>query len=224
MIKVLKKANYPTYAEEGQTNPIRWTILSKNPDGSFTQESNVIRCKDFFNDYVYSYNTGKFFSIYSFSPNGYNMPKKGEPCYMEITGLTPSFVNNLDIFNEYLDKEGLPIVKSIKSEKGLVIEIDPFYLQNTHHISLLSLAIRIINCDKELKTWEDIKAYRPTEYGDAGKWDKVVKKGTFFKIPDHLKKYVWFVNKDYNSETNSASYNLSSLVHNNGVLSWSNNW
>lgn len=222
-MKIIKKAKYPHYAEEGQTNPLRWTILSRNEDGSFTQESNVIKCKDFFNDYVYTYKTGKTFSIYSFAPGEMKIPKQGEPVFMEITGLTGAFVNNLDIFNEYLDKNNIPVVQSWKSDNGLVIKFDPFYLENTYNISLVSLILRIINCNTAFKTWEEILKYVPAG-GDAWKWGDVVKKNTFFKVPEKLSKFVWYVNKDLNNEKVPDGYQIPQLVHNNGVISWAKNW
>ena len=71
------------------------------------------------------------------------------------------------------------------------------------------------------KTWKEIEASPHLTYGDASKWGTVVKKGVFFAIPDKLKKYVWYCGPERNSDNPGPDYSISSLVHNNGVVSWS---
>ena len=88
------------------------------------------------------------------------------------------------------------------------------------YISLLSLIVRIINTDKKFNDFEEVKKGEHLVDGDKSKWGQVVKKGTYFKLPKELHKYVWYAGKKMNSKTLKDEYSLPSLVHNNGVLSW----
>lgn len=214
----------PTYAEEGQPNPLRWAILSKDADGNFTNETSWLRCKDFFNDYVVAYNGGKRFNIYGFSTEKMALPKKGEDVYIALDALTSSFEYNLERLNEWLISQILPIIPYEMSQcNKIVLSFDSFYFSNTYNVSLVSLIIRLLNVDTHFTSFEEVIKYKDFAPKDQQKWDVAVKAGVFFNIPDQFNKYVWYINKETNSEvTPNTHYSYASLVHNNGLISWTN--
>ena len=211
-----------SYAEEGQVNPIRWMILSKTGENTFQQESAWIKCKDFFNDLAYTIQTGKHFTIYGFNAGAMNPPKPGEPVYMLLSGLCSGFRDNLKVVNQWLKESNTPEIVTHEHKDGqLIVVFDPFYFTNVYNISLISLLLRVVNCDTAYKTFDKIKKSPHLSGGDVSKWGTVVKKNVFFAIPEKMKKYVWYCTPDVNSENPGKEYSVSSLVHNNGVVSWS---
>lgn len=210
-----------TYAEESQTNPLRWYILDKQADGSFVNVSANIKCKDFFNDLAYTLQTGKTFTIYGFNAGSLGL-KPENPVWMLLTNTTDAFKNNFEVMNKWLTTQGAPQIPLEDADKGLVITFDPWYFKNTYRISLISLLIRIINCDKAFKNFQEIAAYDVPEYGDKHKWSSVVKRGMYFNVPKKYDKYVWYCGPTVNSvDYNESQYGLAGYVHNNGVLGWS---
>jgi len=218
----IKPQNKSSYIEEGQENPIRWLILSKVDDTTLQQESAWIKCKDFFNDLAYTIQTGKKFIIYGFNAGNMNPPKPGEPVYMLLKGLSKGFKNNLKVVNLWLKESNIPEVVTHEYKDGqLIVVFDPFYFTNVYNISLISLLLRVVNCDTVYKTFKEIEKSPHLIHGDKSKWGTVVKKGVYFNIPDKMKKYIWYCSDTVNSETPGKEYSVSSLVHNNGVVSWS---
>ena len=219
----IKFTSKPTYAEEGQPNPIRWAILSGTPETGFINETSWLRCKDFFNDYCVAYNGGKRFNIYGFSTEKMNIPKKGEPVYIALDATTEAFPFNLGEFNTWLKGQELPTIVYTPYISMWVLEFPEFYFNNTYNISLVSLIIRLLNVDKEFTSFEEVIKYKDFPAKDQQKWDVAVASGIYFKLPDAANKYVWYIDKNTNSEkTDSSHYSYSSLVHNNGLISWTN--
>lgn len=216
----IKFTNKPTYAEEGQPNPIRWCILSGTPETGFINETSWLRCKDFFNDYVVAYNGGKRFQIYGFSTEKMNIPAKGQPVYIAVDALTKSFYNNLGCLNAWLKENNTPVIKSIEGMSHYILEFDSFYFNNTYNISLISLIIRLLNVEEKFEDFGDVLTYKAFATKDQQKWDKAVEAGRFFNIPEQLNKYIWYCGAECNSEKPPADYSLPSVCHNNGMLSW----
>jgi hypothetical protein len=212
----------PSYAEEGQPNPLRWCILSGTPETGFVNETSWLRCKDFFNDYVVAYNGGKRFGIYGFSTEKMVLAPQGTPVYIAVDATTKAFSFNMATFNTWLQDNELPPVPYTPYEGKWVLEFDPFYFSNTYNVSLVSLIIRLCNVEEEFETFEDLIHHKGFAPKDQQKWDKVVEAGRFFNLPEEMKKYVWYASKDANSENYKDGYSLASLVHHGGVLSWTN--
>lgn len=214
-----------SYAEEGQKNPIRWINLKRVDDKTFESTSNWWKCKDFLNDLAYTVKTGKDFSIYGWNAGTIALPKKGEPFYLAVKNLTPQFYDNMNVMNDWLvDSQKMPFIPCLKNDDGLtVIALDPVYFDNTYNISLITLVIRLMNIEHKFKNFDEVIKYKSFTPGDDWKWEAVVKKGKYFAIPEKFKKYIWYVNAEINSE-NPPAYNIASTVHNNGVVSWGNNW
>lgn len=216
--------NKSAYAEEGQSNPIRWAILSGSPEEGFVNESAWLKCKDFFNDYCVAYQGGPRFGIYGFSTEKMTIPKNGEPVYMALSGLTKNFLANFIRLREWLLKNNCPDIGAEAFEDKVILEFAPFYFKNTYNISLISLMIRIINDEKFNGTIEELKTYKiPGDGRDEAKWQTAVKKNVFFQLPEKYQTFVWYCSPTHNSETSKdlPVYQLSSLIHNNGLVSWS---
>lgn len=211
--------NHAGYAEEGQPNPLRWTILYRDAKGSFVSQSSPIKCKDFFNDYVFTYNGLGSFSIYSFNAGLFKM-NKGEGMYFLLTGTFPTFEHNITkMLTPWLESQGMGTPGILKVDKGIFLHLPEDYLKNVYNMSLISLIIRLCNHKEEFNTFDDlVKATHPAK--DQLKWDAVVKKGWFFKnFPEKLKEYV-FYNGPENNSKKMPEYNLAGSVHNCGVLTY----
>lgn len=216
--KVVLK-DFPTYAEEGQPNPLRWYILKPTGLNTFENVSAVIKCKDFFNDLAYTLQTGKSFGIYRFNAGTMDL-KKDQPVYMLLTETTQNFRHNLGVMNQWLASQNIPPVTEQDSTKGLVVCFDPWYWKNTYRISLISLIVRLMNVDTKFGSFDEVVKHTQFAPKDQAKWTAVVKKNIFFNVSKKFDKYVWYCGPEHNSEK-ELSY-VSSYVHNNGVLSWSN--
>lgn len=208
------------YAEESQPNPLRWYILDKTENG-FQNVSAQIKCKDFFNDLAYTLQTGKKFSIYGFNAGNFNLDPKN-PVWMLLTETTESFEHNFQVMNTWLKTQKAPQIPLEKTDKGWLVTFDLWYFKNVYRISLVSLIIRLMNVDKKFKDFIEVQAYGSFPPKDQTKWSVVVSKGVYFQVPAKLDKYLWYCGEQYNSATvKDGDYQVSSFVHNNGVLEWS---
>lgn len=206
------------YAEEGQPNPIRWAILSTTDGNTFKNESAWLKCKDFLNDYCVAYNGGPRFAIYGFSTEGMSIPKKGESVYVAVKELTTSFLDNLKMLNKMLPA---PIVEHSLADGIVILDMPPLFWKNTYNISLITLMIRLCNVEHKFASFEEFKKYKLFAQKDQMKWDQVAAKNMFFDIPKKFDEYVWYAGPNYNDKKECPTYQLASLVHNGGVLSWS---
>lgn len=212
-----------SYAEEGQTNPIRWINLKKVGENKFESASNWWKCKDFLNDMAYTYMTGKSFSIYGWNAGTIGHPPKGEDFWFGIKNLSEPFFHNIEnVLNPWLDTQKMPRVKLVKQDPVL-LALDPKYFENTYNISLITLIIRLCNYEMKFDKFEDVINCKKFPRGDQGKWDAVTTKKRYFDIPKQFRKYVWYSTPQYNSEVD-VGYQISGLVHNNGVMDWGKNW
>lgn len=218
----LKYTSKGTYSEIGQPNPIRWAILSGTPSTGFVNESSWLKCKDFFNDYVVAYNGGQRFSIYGFSTEKMSIPATGQPVYMAVKDYTKDFLDNLSVINTQLPEE----VKVISEQDGnIILEMPAYYFKSTYNISLLSLMIRLCSIEHKFSSYEEYVGWKKHAGQDQNLWNNVVSKGKFFDIPEKLKQYVWYAGNVYNDKKFSGQvYQMSSLVHNGGVVAWGNHF
>ena len=220
MYKLTNTCN-ETYAEEHQFNPMQWKIVHPQGKNVYKDVSGWIVCKDFFNDYAYTLNTGKAFTIYGYSAGNMQPANKDQDFYVALRKLCDEFFDNIKVLNDYLISQKLPCVSLSPGKKGeALLTIPRYYLNNTHHISLITLIIRLLNNPIKFADWDALCKHSDFEGGDSWKWADVVSKGVFFNIPDSLREFVYYVDKNYNSKTVNEGYQLASLVHNNGVISW----
>lgn len=217
-----------TYTEIGQPNPLRWIICNDDKKGNAVQVSNIIRCKDFFNDLTYTIQTGKGFSIYGFNAKEYSPPKKGEPVVFAVKFLFPEFFSNMEVLNSWLvNEQGFPAIDVLQQpdKTTAVLKIPGKYFENTYFTSLVTLLIRLMNNQIKFKNFEEVTKY-DFHVQEMALFKQVLATKWFFKnFPKTGYKYVWYQGEDYNSEVENSKpspYGVSSMVHNNGLVSWSN--
>lgn len=213
---------HPTYGEIGQPNPMRWRIMYRNKN-TLESQSNLIKCKDFFNDVVAYKQADKQFKMYNFD-NKVKFNRFG--LYMHLTeiGKVDLFLSNLAVLNERLEQDLDTRVKAFKQgKKQVVIHIPNKLWKNTWYISLVTMLIRCCNYDKAYEKWDDFfaadapmntaeNAFTPAAKTNAQKIG--------FKLPAKYTKFWWWSGDVYNS-SNKDAFNPSS-IHNNGVSAWSN--
>lgn len=200
------------YVETHQANPIQYCIL-KEKDGVYENVTNWFKCRDFFNDIVYTKQTRKSFSIYGFNSDlGLS---KNDSLFVALNNLIPEFKDNWALVNNYLKDNNLPIVSLFENN---VVEIPNFYTKNTFNISLLTALMRFSNY-KKLDKIEDIKT-ATDNYVEKSILNAI--KFPLFQLPENKQGYVWYMDSGLNDKKEvSASY-LPSYVHNNGIISWNN--
>lgn len=212
MFKIVEKDFPHTFSEIYQANPIRWQLLHRKGN-TLTQQHHQIKCKDYFNDVVCKIHTGLTFTKYGFNTAPILVPEPGEEVYVQVHNLLSKFETNLVLLNTWLaDKFAYPPLVFQDS----VMIFPAVYFSNTHHVSLITLLVRMCNSNTEL-----VLDGLASNTADDLLWKKAVIKNVFFKLPDTVKNYVWYCGKDYNSKTKTkVDYGLPQLVHNNGFISW----
>jgi len=205
-----------TYAEIEQANPLRWEILYRESEDSFISQSGYIKCKDFFNELVRKYNTGVDSSIYSFSTKDIKLNDAG--VYFRMYHTTPLFEDNIEkVLNTSKDSD-LHVTME-KVDGATLLFIPRYYWTSTYLTSLVTFYIRCCNCEVALSSIDDLWA----KTNDAAIHDKgkalALKWG--FDVPEVYQQY-WYYCNDTNNSVKEPSPYSASIVHNNGVMSWSN--
>lgn len=221
-MKVIYKG-FGTYSEISQQNSIRWVILKKDGD-NFVSQSSVLKCKDFFNDWVYTRKTGKPMSIYGFDTGKMTDVDPNKAGFLLVYNLTIQFKDNLHILNTWLEEQGTPgifiledyILEELPGDfKSMIIEIPPYFLENTYRISLLSLLIRLMNVDTQFTSWNEVVSFKYNTQ-DQSLFDRVIKLNLWFNYHPKVKNYIYYAGPEYNSKGTFQSI----FIHNNGVVNW----
>jgi hypothetical protein len=198
------------YSEIGQANPLRWEILLRTSPDAFESQSGLIKCKDFFNELVRKYNTGQDSSIYSFDTKTITLNEEG--VYFRMHYTTSKFISNLSAVIGDLTVELL--------DDGTVLLLVPrHYWASTYLTSLVTYYIRCCNCDVDLTSVDDL--WEKTSDVAINNQGKALALKWGFKIPEEYSKYWYYCGKISNSVDDPSPYSAS-IVHNNGVMSWSN--
>lgn len=208
-------------AEIFQPNPLRWAICKPTNKDEVEQVSTWIKCKDFFNDLTYTIQTGKNFSIYGFNAASYSPPKKGEPVYFAMAHLFPEWYRNMEVLNKWLKEEqNVPELRVEKQDADKALLVVPgYYFTNTYRTSLITLLVRLMNTQVKFKTFQEAVKYGHPQQ-ELNLINPVIAKGWWFnKFPKKGEDYIWHASKEQNSKSANLSY-VSTLVHNNGVISW----
>lgn len=219
----LKLTNNMTYAEEGQRNPIRWKTLLKHEDGSFTDQSGWIKCKDFYNDTVAFFREGSKFSIYGYQ-NDIKANAEGVYFLLKYISDKASFLSNLEVLNQQLFKDTGETVGHLDMDEKdqVIILLPPTVWETTYKMSLVTMCIRLCNYGYKYKEWADFWKTEAPVYTIEHSFTEAAKKSArefAFKVPEKFSKYWWYCGEKYNSEV--IKNQTGGTIHNNGVSSWS---
>lgn len=218
-----------TYGEIAQSNPLRWIILYKEDDGSFTPQTGQIKCKDFFNDLV-----GKYYNtsgqIYGFDTSTIKVNDDG--VYFLLKNVKSEWFekNLISLVYPELEKafKDCPLEVHKQDEDSYIVRFDRVLFNSTYYISLLSFLLRVSSMEYEHTSIEDVfkNPKNPCRTKEAGITDptgNIVKWG--FNLPEAAKKYWFYSAPALNSETHKdIAKTYISLLHNNGIMTWANNW
>ena len=213
-MKINKTYPRVQYSEMPQNNPLRFTILFKNEDGTFDTQSSEFKCKDFFNEVVAAYH-GQPLGAYSFETKGMKLQDEGVWVLLTHIIKMDSFVQNIGSINRLAAGDGMPAVSLLHAADGACVALLPrSYFDNTYLISFLSYLIRVantedINPDPTWKTHSTLEIDCPFR----NVFHKVMARG--FKSPD-IKSFYYAGKKHDHKQKLTSSY----IVHNNGVASW----
>lgn len=209
-----------SYSEIGQTNPLRWQNLKPVADG-YEVVSHKWKCKDFMNEVVTSFHTGRDFSIYGFnvkhkeffSPNQLTLP-------ILLHNVLPSWRANMDVVNDFLLEQGFPAVECIQVEDKWIVELHTIYLANTMFMSQVTLFIRLANTEGVYGTINDMCS-DPLNKQDQPNLNACLKK-PMKDFPEKLYNYLWYYDDERNLKRDASPTVTvqTSLMHNCGVVSW----
>ena len=207
-----------TYSEISQVNPLRWEILYRENKTNFTSQSGKIKCKDFFNELTRKYCSGQDSSIYRFSTAAINLNDEG--VYLRLHNIEDMavFESNLDkTINTGLDCDFHVISESLNNHTCLLF-IPVYYFTNTYLTSLVTYVIRVCNSTTEMVDFTQAITDSTDVAFDQSAKDLAIK--WKFDIPEKYQEYWYYCGDKYNSKTHDTPDSVS-VVHNNGVQSWS---
>ena len=203
--------------EIGQINPLRWNILFKEEDGSFTSQTGVFKCKDYLNDAVAWYNGVKV-AVYGMNFNNIKLNEEG--VYLHLTGLNykKALLNNLEIISKEGEANGLPALSFEGEAKNILLFVPREYFRNTYTISFLSYCIRISHCGKLFTAFEDVianEAYKDVDNPFRKYYSKVM--ASKFQAP--IKASAWtYLGKTM--EDKLSNTDLATSMHNAGCYNY----
>lgn len=215
MHKFNELSSPPTYGEVSQVNPLRWEMLYKEEDGSFSVQTAKIRCKDFFNDVVPRFHGKEGCSIYGFSSTAEKLKLNEEGLYVRLTSIQAPKVLEKNLtklvppeFYEY---------ETINDTTALLLMKKELF-DNTYFVSLFTLLVRLSCYKEEFNSLAEVfesKSYQADGCvgGDRGK--KLVLEWEW-NVPKEYSKYFFYASKDYNS---TKKY-IASYLHNCGIGGW----
>ena len=206
-----------TYSEIDQVNPLRWEILYRENEGTFTSQSGKIKCKDFFNELTRKYCSGQDSSIYRLSTAAINLNDEG--VYLRLHNIEDMtvFEKNLDTtINTGLDCDFHVISESLDNHTCLLF-IPVYYFTSTYLTSLVTYIIRICNSKTEVSSFD--QAVTDSQDDAIYQEGKALAIKWKFDIPEKYQEY-WYYCGVVNSKTEPSPY-AAGVVHNNGVQSWS---
>jgi hypothetical protein len=210
-----------SYSEIGQTNPLRWQNLRPLADGAYEVVSHKWKCKDFMNEVVTSFHTGRDFSIYGFSvehkkffsPDQLTLP-------ILLHNILPGWMSNMEVVNEYLLDQGYPAVDILEVDGKVVVELPTIYLANTLFMSQVTLFIRLANTETVYQTLQEMCNDKLNKQ-DQPNLDACLKK-PLKDFPEKLYDYLWYYNDERNLKRDVGTDVTiqTSLMHNCGVVNW----
>lgn len=215
------KLNWNHYGEEPQGNPIRWQLLYREEDESYTEQSGVLQCKDFFNDVVAFLKAEKLFGIYGFN----NKVKiNDEGMYLLLSGIADKelFVHNLVVLNSRIEEDlGEHIYFEDADNDTLLVCLPPSLWDSTYQISLATMLIRCCNYNFLYDTWDDFFGEKAPLNANEVAFTPAAKKlaQQYGFVNPRPGEWVYSVG-GYDTAKIVAMANPSGYVHNSGVSAW----
>jgi len=209
-----------SYSEIGQSNPLRWQNL-KPVAGGYEVVSHKWKCKDFMNEVVTSFHTGRDFSIYGFSvENSKFFSEEQHTLPILLHNVLPGWIYNMEVVNDYLLEQGYPEVAIYHDDKHWIVNIPGVYLANTLFMSQVTLFIRLANTTEVYGSINEM-CNDPLNKQDAGNLAACFKK-PLKDFPVALGDYIWYYDDARNLRYDApASATIqTSLMHNCGVVNW----
>lgn len=209
--------NHIALGEVGQTNPLRWVILHKEPDGPgsetvYQEETPEFKCKDFFNEVLAKYHGHKL-SIYGFNAGELSLNEEGVYVLLKNIHDMEVFTKNIGLVSTYAEKfGGTKLSLEPIDDTNAVMLLPRWYFQNTFYISLLTYLIRISNVTQEIK--DETFMEHPSKAIDnpfSAVYREAVAHG-FSKMP--VDTFFYVGEGDYYTKPSSG------YVHNCGVNGW----
>lgn len=211
-----------SYAEIGQTNPIRWQNLKPVADGVYEVVSHKWKCKDFMNEVVTSFHTGRDFSIYGFQVKHKDFFAEGQSDLpILVHNLLPGWQQNMEVVNDFLLDQGFPGVDiaTMPGNKAIVV-LPSIYLANTMFMSQVTLFIRLANTEAVYSTLQEMCNDKVNKQ-DQENLNACLKK-PLKDFPAKLNDYLWYYNDSQflKRDVDKSQPIQTSLMHNCGVVNW----
>lgn len=210
-IKVAKHLPF-AFNEAMQTNSLRWTLLYKEEDGTFEDQTGIFKCKDYFNDFVAKYHG---FEVAPYGLDTKKIKLNEEGCYVLLTGVQhhKEFEHNLHLLNKAAMQQGFPDLVFEGFEQGAMLFIPREYMKSTYTISFLTGLIRLAHADKCFNTLEEIVNYQQVDRPFKQYTDKALKQG--LKSP--VANWYYYAKGGENKITKENCMGYSQTIHNAGV-------
>lgn len=208
------KGPHTSYAEAGQTNPLRFVCLHLQPNGEYSEQSKEFKCKDFFNEIVAKYN-GHLLGCYGFTADSIQTNDEGVWVELRHIANPTVYQANIALVNKLIDKAGLPQLELLPYKAGFVCLLPRRFFDNTYLVSLLTYLMRVSNTSAVIE--DETFMEHPTKPIDSpfkSVYAKVIKRG--FVVPENPGNSYYYYGKDrdYSEKPNVM------MVHNCGVAQW----
>lgn len=210
--KVRHNHDKGAYSEIPQSNGLRWKVLFKEADGSFTPTSKEFKCKDFLNDVVAKYE-GRAFEIYQFDWRGTDINEDGVWLSLHNIVDPKVFVENIGSIKK-VKGYGEELILEQHNNDTFVCFIPRSYFRSTYTISLLSYLIRVSNVDRAITDWLN----HPTKSADnpfGNKHDVIVEGGMEPPLP-----YSVYGGKNKTTVEDMLRGGSFYTLHDNGCAAW----
>ncbi len=208
-----------TYNEMTQINPIQWEMLYRDGDG-FIPQTAKFKCKDFLNDVVAKYH-GVDLDVYrmAFKPMEFN----DEGLWLRLHNIQdfPTFSKNIaNLINNNVPTERAVVIEPLDSTTVLAF-IPRYYFNQTYLISVVSYLIRVSNYKVVFNNVEEFFSSTARHSEPAvNEQGKRLMLAWGFEVPEKYQEYWYYAGASYNSKK-GVDMDYQSIVHNNGVSSWS---
>jgi len=161
------KAKYLPFdlSEANQSNSLRWSILYKEADGSFTDQTGLFKCKDYFNDVVAKYH-GVEIKVYGFDTVPMSLNEEGVWVLLSQLKYTDNLMPHLAMLAEKAVQDGLDPFSFERQENDILLFVPRCYFDSTYRISFLTGMIRIAHSEGRFNSLAELYEKYPERSRD----------------------------------------------------------